>query len=156
MDDNQGTSRTYALRRLATHRPDLHARCLAGCTALLCEGGSEGEEVSWNAKRPCQRLQQRWVSRSLGIPRDLSSARQLHRPAGRRDIPPTWPVGAGPGRTPRHRHGSSPPCCPCTRPRRHERGQGRVWSPGWRLRSPGGLYGAFFRVSGRESNLRMS
>jgi hypothetical protein len=30
VDDNQGNSRTYALRRLAKDRPDLHAQCLAG------------------------------------------------------------------------------------------------------------------------------
>jgi hypothetical protein len=28
--DGRGTSTTYALRRLAKHRPDLHAQCLAG------------------------------------------------------------------------------------------------------------------------------
>lgn len=66
LDDQQGNSRTYALRRLARHRPDLHAQCLAGeltANAAMVQAGFRDKAPSRKAT-PLQKLRSAWEKTS--------------------------------------------------------------------------------------------
>ena len=56
VDRPTGNSRAQGLRRLRTHRPDLHARVLAG------ELSVHGARVAWSSKRRARRMVSRLTS----------------------------------------------------------------------------------------------
>ena len=73
LDDNQGTSRTYALRRLAKDRPDLHAQCLAGdltAHAAMVQAGFRHRPPS-RKRTPLDVLLRAWRQVSRGKPGPL-------------------------------------------------------------------------------------
>jgi hypothetical protein len=65
-DDNQGNSRTYAMRRLAKDRPDLHAQCLAGeltANAAMVQAGFRKRPPS-RKRTPLDALRRAWQKAS--------------------------------------------------------------------------------------------